>query len=260
MRSLFDARGEAHPRMARIDVRSLKKVYSSGTVALEDVSLEIASGEFVSIVGPSGCGKSTLLRIMSGLDAASGGTIETGAPRKAALPSAMVFQEHAQLFPWMRVGENLAFAFDSLGAARGEIAARVADQLEAVGLGDFHHAYPHELSGGMKQRAAVARAFAVDSPVLFMDEPFGALDEQTRVGLAGVLERLWERNKKTVVFVTHGIEEAIVLSDRVVVLSKRPGTIREIVSIDLPRPRDPVALRSNARFHEYIARIWELLG
>jgi NitT/TauT family transport system ATP-binding protein len=260
MRSLFDGNGEGHPRMARIDVRDVKKVYSSGTLALSAISLDIASGEFVSIVGPSGCGKSTLLRIMSGLDVASGGTIETIGAERAAMPSATVFQEHAQLFPWMRVGENLAFAFDSLGVPRAEIASRVADQLEAVGLKDFHRAYPHELSGGMKQRAAVARAFAVDAPVLFMDEPFGALDEQTRVGLAAVLERLWERNKKTVVFVTHGIEEAIVLSDRIVVLSQRPGTIREIVTVDLPRPRDPVALRADAKYHAYIARIWELLA
>jgi NitT/TauT family transport system ATP-binding protein len=246
--------------MARIDVRDVKKVYASGTVALSDISLDIASGEFISLVGPSGCGKSTLLRIMSGLDVATSGTIETLGAERAAMPSAMVFQEHAQLFPWMRVGENLAFAFDSLGVPRNQIAARVADQLESVGLKDFHRAYPHELSGGMKQRAAVARAFAVDAPVLFMDEPFGALDEQTRVGLASVLERMWSHSKKTVVFVTHGIEEAIVLSDRIVVLSKRPGTIREVVTVDLPRPRDPVALRGNPKFHEYVARLWELLA
>jgi NitT/TauT family transport system ATP-binding protein len=246
--------------MARIGVRDLSKVYSTGTLALSGISLDIASGEFVSIVGPSGCGKSTLLRIMAGLDTSTGGSIEMGGHEGATLASAMVFQEHAQLFPWMRVGANLAFAFDSLGVTRAEIATRVADQLDAVGLTDFHHAYPHELSGGMKQRAAVARAFAVDASVLFMDEPFGALDEQTRVGLAGVLEGLWRRNKKTVVFVTHGIEEAIVLSDRIVVLSKRPGTVREILTVDLPRPRDPVELRSNAKFHEYIARVWELLA
>ncbi len=229
-------------------------------MALNGISLDIASGEFVSIVGPSGCGKSTLLRIMAGLDSATAGSVETDAPPAAALPSAMVFQEHAQLFPWMRLEKNLAFAFDTLGLPRSEVRARVRDQLAAVGLGEFLDAYPHELSGGMKQRAAVARAFAVDSPVLFMDEPFGALDEQTRVGLAGVLETLWRASRKTVVFVTHGIEEAVVLSDRIVVMSKRPSTVREIVDVALPRPRDPVALRGDAEFHRYVARIWELLA
>ena len=246
--------------MASIDVDSLSKTYGSGTLAIDNVSIKIASGEFVSIVGPSGCGKSTLLRIMSGLDTATGGKVTTGASETpGGLPSAMVFQEHGQLFPWMRLEDNLAFAFDSLPHHRGDVRKRVAEELTAVGLGDFLRAYPNELSGGMKQRAAVARAFAVDAPVLFMDEPFGALDEQTRVGIAGVLEKRWNGTHKTVVFVTHGIEEAITLSDRIVVLSKRPSTVREILTIDLPRPRDPVALRSLPEFHAYSARIWELL-
>jgi NitT/TauT family transport system ATP-binding protein len=247
--------------VARISVRDLSKTYTSGTLAMHEVSFDIASGEFVSIVGPSGCGKSTLLRIMSGLDVASGGAVETTASSEAGrLPSAMVFQEHAQMLPWMRLHANLAFAFDNLGVPRDEVDRRVRDQLAAVGLGDFATAFPHELSGGMKQRAAVARAFAVDAPLLFMDEPFGALDEQTRVGLASVLERLWTQTRKTVVFVTHGIEEAVTLSDRIIVMSKRPGTIRDIVTVDLPRPRDPIALRGDARFHGYVTQIWDLLS
>jgi NitT/TauT family transport system ATP-binding protein len=136
---------------------------------------------------------------------------------------------------------------------------RVAQQLELVGLSGFADAYPHELSGGMKQRAAVARAFAVDPGILYMDEPFGALDEQTRVGLAGELMALWARLRKTVVFVTHGIEEAVTLADRVIVLSARPGRVKAVIPIDLPRPRDPVAIRGVPAFGEYVVRIWELL-
>lgn len=248
--------------MARIEVCSVGKTYASGTVAIADASFEVASGEFVSIVGPSGCGKSTLLRIMLGLDTPTSGSVRAhgGASNERALSSAMVFQEHAQLFPWMRLRENLAFAFDSLGLPRERVDARVREQLEAVGLGDFAGAFPHELSGGMKQRAAVARAFAVDAPVLFMDEPFGALDEQTRVALASMLESLWMAQRKTVVLVTHGIEEAIALSDRIVVLSHRPSTVRAIVDVALARPRDPVALRGDPAFHAYAARIWDLLA
>jgi len=247
--------------VAAISVEHLSKQYPTGTLALSDINLTIADGEFVAIVGPSGCGKSTLLRIMAGLDTATDGQIaftDAGADAPSGLPSAVVFQEQS-LFPWMRVDANVAFAFDSLGLPKDVVARRVAEQLDIVGLTKFARAYPHELSGGMKQRVAVARAFAVDPPVLFMDEPFGALDEQTRVGLAGELMRLWERTRKTVVFITHGIEEAITLADRVVVLSTPPGSLKAIVRIDLPRPRDPVAIRGDARFGAYVVQIWELL-
>ncbi|WP_317996996.1 ABC transporter ATP-binding protein [Vulcanimicrobium alpinum] len=246
--------------MASIAIEHLTKRYPSGTTALDDANLDIADGEFVAIVGPSGCGKSTLLRILAGLDTATEGhaAVEGAAPAASALPSATVFQE-ASLFPWMRVGENVAFAFDSLGVPRADIQRRVADVLALVGLGDYARAWPHELSGGMKQRAAVARAFVTDPPVLFMDEPFGALDEQTRVGLANELMRLWERSPKTVVFVTHGIEEAVTLADRVVVMSARPGTIKAVIPVPFPRPRDAVAIRAEPGFGELVVRIWDLL-
>ena len=247
--------------MASISVEHLSKRYPSGTLALSDVNLDIAEGEFVSVVGPSGCGKSTLLRIMADLDAPTDGRVRTDAAASDApssLPSAVVFQEQS-LFPWMRVAENVAFAFDSLGLPKREVDQRVAKELALVGLTNFANAYPHELSGGMKQRAAVARAFAVDPPVLYMDEPFGALDEQTRVGLANELMSLWERTRKTVVFITHGIEEAVTLADRVVVLSAHPGTVKAIIPIDFPRPRDAVTLRGEPKFGEYVVRIWELL-
>ncbi len=246
--------------MAAILVEHLTKRYATGTLALSDINLTIADGEFIAVVGPSGCGKSTMLRIMAGLDTATDGRVTIDAPSaaQATLPSAIVFQEQS-LFPWMRVDENVAFAFDSLDVPKAEVRRRVSKELELVGLSTFARAYPHELSGGMKQRASVARAFAVDPPVLFMDEPFGALDEQTRVGLAGELMGLWERSRKTVVFITHGIEEAITLADRVVVLSTQPGTVKAIVPIDLPRPRNAVAIRGDARFGAYVVQIWELL-
>ena len=246
--------------VASIGVEHLTKRYPNGTVALDDVNLEIADNEFVAIVGPSGCGKSTLLRIMAGLDAATEGrvVVEGAVSKKPELPSATVFQE-ASLFPWMRVAENVAFAFDSLDVGRDEVRRRVHDVLGLVGLGGYERAWPHELSGGMKQRAAVARAFVTDPPVLYMDEPFGALDEQTRVGLANELMRLWERSPKTVVFVTHGIEEAVTLADRVVVLRARPGSVKEIVPIAFPRPRDAVALRGDPAFGAHVVRLWELL-
>jgi NitT/TauT family transport system ATP-binding protein len=248
--------------VAAISIEHLTKRYASGTLALSDVNVEIADGEFVSVVGPSGCGKSTMLRIMAGLDTASEGRIvldaRAAAPAPGHLASAMVFQE-AALFPWMTVEQNVALAFDSLNVSRAEVNERVSRELALVGLAKFAKAYPHQLSGGMKQRAAVARAFAVDPPVLYMDEPFGALDEQTRVAMAGELLALWERSRKTVVFITHGIEEAITLSDRIVVLSSSPGTVKEILSVDFPRPRDAIALRGDKKFGEYVVRIWDLL-
>ena len=247
--------------VASISVEHLTKRYPSGTLALSDVNLDVAEGEFVAVVGPSGCGKSTLMRIMAGLDTPTDGRIETSAAATdapATLPSAVVFQEQS-LFPWMRVAQNVAFAFDSLGLPKAEVDRRVAKELALVGLTDFANAYPHELSGGMKQRAAVARAFAVDPPVLYMDETFGALDEQTRVGLANELMKLWDSTRKTVVFITHGIEEAVTLADRVVVLSAHPGTVKAIIPIEFPRPRDAVMLRGDPKFGEYVVRIWELL-
>jgi NitT/TauT family transport system ATP-binding protein len=246
--------------VASIAVEHLTKAYPNGVVALDGVELAIGEGEFVAVVGPSGCGKSTLLRILAGLDRATGGRvrIEGAAARAGELPSATVFQEQS-LFPWMRVGENVALAFDSLRVPRAEVRRRVREVLALVGLDEFERAWPHQLSGGMKQRAAVARAFVTDPPVLYMDEPFGALDEQTRVGLANELMRLWERSPKTIVFVTHGIEEAVTLADRVVVLSARPGAVKAVVPIDFARPRDAVAIRGEPRFGEQVVRIWELL-
>ncbi|HEY4441907.1 MAG TPA: ABC transporter ATP-binding protein [Candidatus Elarobacter sp.] len=246
--------------MTSIVVDHLTKRYPSGTLALDDVVLDVAAEEFVAIVGPSGCGKSTLLRIMAGLDVPTEGRVAIEGPDAGTdrLPSATVFQE-TSLFPWMRVDANVAVAFDALSVDRATVRRRVDDVLATVGLAANARSWPYELSGGMKQRAAVARAFVTDPPVLFMDEPFGALDEQTRVGLANELMRLWERSPKTVVFVTHGIEEAVTLADRVVVMSARPGTVKEILPVPFPRPRDAVTIRAQPGFGELVVRIWELL-
>ena len=244
----------------RIAVRRLRKAFASGTIALDGIDLDITDGEFVSIVGPSGCGKTTLLRIAAGLEIATSGSITVNATqnRRGALPSATVFQEYS-LFPWMTLRKNVALAFDRINIDEAERNRRVDAQLALVNLTPFADAYPHQLSGGMKQRGAVARAFAVDPQVLFMDEPFGALDEQTRVGLGAELLALWERDRKTVLFITHSIEEALALSDRVVVMTPHPGRIREVIGVPFPRPRDPIELRADPEFGRLSVRIWHLL-
>jgi len=244
----------------RIKVRELRKVFDTGTVALDGIDLDVADGEFVSIVGPSGCGKTTLLRIAAGLEQATNGSIavNTSHDRPDALPSAVVFQEYS-LFPWMTLWRNIEFAFDRLRVSDDERKQRIDAQLALVNLTRFADAYPYQLSGGMKQRGAVARAFAVDPQVLFMDEPFGALDEQTRVMLAGELLSIWERNRKTVLFITHSIEEAIALSDRVIVMSPQPGRVLDVITVPFPRPRDPIELRADPEFGKLSVHIWHLL-
>ncbi len=246
--------------LPRIAIHGLRKVFASGTIAIDGMDFEIGDGEFVSIVGPSGCGKTTLLRIAAGLENATDGSVAVNAThnRPDALPCATVFQEYS-LFPWMTLRENIDFAFDRLAIDSGERSRRVSAQLDLVNLTRFEDAYPYQLSGGMKQRGAVARAFAVDPQVLFMDEPFGALDEQTRVLLAGELLALWERDRKTVLFITHSIEEALALSDRIVVMTAQPGRIREIVTVPFPRPRDPIELRADPEFGRLSVHIWHLL-
>jgi NitT/TauT family transport system ATP-binding protein len=200
------------------------------------------------------------LRIVAGLESPSEGsvTLHAGDAKPGTLPAAMVFQERS-LFPWMRVRENVAFAFDRVALAAEERDRRVDAQLALVGLMRFAQAYPHELSGGMSRRVAVARAFAVEPQVLFMDEPFGALDEQTRVALGAELEKIWEATRPTVLFVTHSIEEALALSDRVVVMSEAPGRVAEIVDVPFARPRDPIDLRAIPEFGALSARIWNRL-
>jgi ABC-type nitrate/sulfonate/bicarbonate transport system ATPase subunit len=209
---------------------------------LDRISLDVSEGEFVCILGPSGCGKSTLLNIAAGFLKASSGQITIdGQPVLAPDPRRIfVFQERG-VFPWLTVEGNIGFGLFRL--SQEEQASRIAHYIKLVGLGGFEKSYPHELSGGMKQRLEVARALAVNPDMLFLDEPFGALDSITRLGMRRELLRLWELERKTVLFVTHDIEEAVQLADRVVVMSTRPARIRRIVEIDIPHPRDISAPR-----------------
>ena len=227
--------------MARIEARSLHKTYASrdgAVVALQDVSLEVGDSEFVSILGPSGCGKSTLLRILDGLAKAdSGEVLMDGKPvERPTQERGFVFQSF-NLFPWRTVRGNIEFGMEIKRVPKDERHATAQRLIELVGLAGFERKYPHELSGGMQQRVGIARALAIDPAVLLMDEPFGGLDAQTREDMQDELLRIWAAQRKTVLFVTHSIEEAIYLSDRVVIMTPRPGRVLAEVAIPFERPR-----------------------
>jgi NitT/TauT family transport system ATP-binding protein len=229
------------------------------TVALSDFTLSVGDGEFVCIVGPSGCGKTTVLRIVAGLETPSAGRVAIAPGAGTGLPqNAMVFQEHG-LFPWMTVTDNAAYSLEMRGMRRRERRERVLPFLEKIGLGRFRDHYPRELSGGMRQRVSLARAFVADPEILLMDEPFAALDAQNKLILQEELLRIWEGSAKTVLFITHGIDEAIALGDRIVVMTAQPGRIKEIVPIDFPRPRSVAELRADPRFGALELSIWRML-
>ncbi|HTP65918.1 MAG TPA: ABC transporter ATP-binding protein, partial [Geobacteraceae bacterium] len=213
------------------------KVASGDVPALRDINLSIKPGEFVSIVGASGCGKSTLLRIIAGLENGHDGTVSLGDRRirGPGLDRGMVFQEH-RLIPWLTVEENVAFGLN--GLKNGKREAIVREHLELVGLANFARALPHQLSGGMAQRVAIARALVNQPKLLLLDEPFGSLDAMTKIQMQQEILRIWEVEQTTMVLVTHDIDEAIYLGDRVVVMSSRPGTLKRIVAVELHRPRD----------------------
>ena len=216
-------------------------------------------GEFITIIGPSGCGKSTFLHIMGGFIPADGGDIRVyGSTVSGPGPDrGMVFQEFA-LFPWKTVAGNVTWGLESQGFEKERIAETVRAYLELMDLAQFRNHYPAEISGGMKQRVALARVLAFNPKVLLMDEPFGALDAQTRETMQEEVTRIWERTHKTIVFVTHDIEEAVFLGDRVVVLSARPGRIRADIRIELPRPRT-LEIKKSAQCHEYRNTIWDMI-
>ena len=226
-------------------------------VALTDVSLAVDVNEFVCIVGPSGCGKSTLLRIVAGLQAPSSGRVQfEGEHATHRVRGGLVVQEHGT-FPWMSVVDNVAFGLKLEGAPRDERRARAMAYLERVGLAPFADHYPHELSVGMRQRLGIGRAMVVDAPLLLMDEPFGALDAQTRRHMQGELLGIWASDRRTVVFVTHDIDEAVLLGDRVVVMSGRPGRILANIPIPFARPRD--LRRDAAEARAIVEDVWRLL-
>ena len=225
-------------------------------IALRDFSLVVADGEFVCLLGPSGCGKTTVLRIVAGLEAASAGDVVVhGRPIHGSGPDrGMVFQEFA-LFPWRTVRKNIEFGLEIKKMHEAEKAKVSSDLIELVGLKGFEDAHPSELSGGMKQRVGIARALANDPAVLLMDEPFGSLDAQTRNLMQKELLRIWSATKKTILFVTHSVDEAVFLADRIVVMTARPGKVREIIPVELPRPRD----RTSREFIEVRGRVLQEL-
>lgn len=222
-----------------LEIKNVSRTFEgSAKETLRDISLTIEKGEFICVVGPSGCGKSTLLNILAGLDVPTDGEILLDGKRITG-PGAdrvVMFQEHA-LFPWLNVLENVKFGMRMMGLSKDEQSRRAEHYLKMVQLWEFRDYRIHEISGGMRQRTALARALCLDGPVLLMDEPFSALDKQTINKLRADLERIWEETGKTVVFVTHSVEEAVFLADRIVVLSDNPGCIKEIFKVELPRPR-----------------------
>jgi len=253
---------EVEPTVAppKVVVRNLQVTYPAGrrqVTALQDFSLEVRAGEFCCIVGPSGCGKSTFLRVLAGLVPYNTGQVEIRREDTARPLTAMVFQEHA-LLPWRTVLDNVAFGPENRGIPRAERYRHAREILTKMGLSGFEHAYPHQLSGGMKQRVGIARALANDPEVLLMDEPFAALDAQTRNLMQEELLRIWAQFSKTVIYVTHAIEEAVLLGDRVVVMTARPGRVKAVVPVGLERPRT-LEQKGSAQFAALYNEIWHLL-
>jgi len=247
--------------LEKIVVRGLTKIFPTryGSVsALQDLNLVIHEGEFFVLLGPSGCGKTTLVRIIAGLERHTSGEIAIARTNAGKPLTAMVFQEDS-VFPWMTVEANIGYGLRMQGVPAEVRQRSVSAHLEKVGLTRFSRAYPFQLSGGMKQRVSVARAFAADPEVLLMDEPFGELDEQTRVLLQAELTRIWEGSRKTVVFITHSIDEAVVLGDRILLMTAAPGRVKALVDVPFLRPRRHYEMRVDPRYGQLTQHLWELL-
>ena len=250
------------PERSVIDIENLSLTFETGdgpVHALSDIDLSIGEGDFVSLIGPSGCGKTTLLRVIADLEAPTGGTISVNgmSPEEARLKRAYgyVFQA-AALYPWRTIADNIALPLEIMGFAKGEREERIRRNMELVNLSGFERKYPWQLSGGMQQRASIARALSFDPDLLLMDEPFGALDEIVRDHLNEQLLKLWAKTRKTVVFVTHSIPEAVFLSTRIVVLCPRPGRIYDVIESDLPRERT-LDIRETPEFLKIAHRVRE---
>lgn len=247
----------APPAVGAIDVRGLRKVYPGRRapfVALDDVSFSVRAGEFCALIGPSGCGKTTLLHILAGLIDPTSGAVTIPRRTPERLLTAIIFQGVSTL-PWLTVLQNVALGSRHLSAARSR-RARAYEELRRVGLEAFADAYPHQLSEGMRQRVSIARALATDPDVLLMDEPFANLDEQNRLLLQDELLRIWQDTGKTVLFVTHSLDEALRLADRVLVMTAAPGRIKSEVHVPLPRPREFAAVREDPAYGTLSARLW----
>ncbi|MEI0525467.1 ABC transporter ATP-binding protein [Brachyspira murdochii] len=246
----------------KVKISNVSKIYkgtNKDVHALDNVNLDIYKNEFVCVIGSSGCGKSTLLNILAGLDTPNSGTIEIDgkAIEGTGVDRGVVFQQYA-LFPWLTVAKNVAFGLELQKKSKDEINKTVDHYLKAVGLIDFKNSYPKELSGGMKQRVAIARAYAVNPNILLMDEPFGALDAQTRAQLQTELLNTWDNEKKTCFFITHDVDEAVFLAQRVVIMSPRPGRIKAIVEVPIPYPRVPETKLSK-EFNDIKNELWQLV-
>jgi len=247
---------------AAIRIRNLVKTFRTRRqtfTAIDDVSLDIRPGEFLVIVGPSGCGKTTLLRILAGLDDLTKGTIDIAHPPGSTRPeNSMIFQGDS-IFPWMTVFENAAYGLRMRQVPEAQVRDVVGHYLERTGLTNFAKAYPHQLSGGMRQRVSISRAFANDPEILLMDEPFSALDEQNKTLLQEELLRIWDEHKKTVVFITHSVDEAVTLGDRIMVMTAHPGKMKALIDVPLARPRQVMELRHDPAYGELVYRIWSYL-
>jgi NitT/TauT family transport system ATP-binding protein len=244
----------------RLECRNLYKIFEEGqkeTLALENISFETNEGEFLCILGPSGCGKSTLLKIIAGLLKPTSGNVIYAGEKNSGPLNSMVFQEYG-VFPWMNVIDNVAFGLEMRGIPKDERYSQSLEYLKRVGLSKYAFRNPHELSVGMRQRIALARAFVNNPAILLMDEPFGALDAQTRLILQDELLKIWKEQQKAVVFVTHDIDEAILLGDRVLVMTSVPGRIKEVMTVGIRRPRD-LQMESSREFVDLRMKIWNII-
>lgn len=249
---------KAATREAAITIKDLNKQFGALT-AIDNVSLEIGKGEFFMIVGPSGCGKTTLLRILAGLERPTSGKIDIHTPAESKRPlNSMVFQGES-IFPWMTVWDNAAYGLKMRNVPKAEIREVVGHYLDRTGLTKFAKAYPYQLSGGMRQRVSIARAFANDPEILLMDEPFSALDAQNKLLLQEELLRIWDEHRKTVLFITHSVDEAVILGDRIMVMTAQPGRVKAMVDVPLERPRDILELQKNPKYGELVHQIWASL-